>query len=92
MIISFVLVEPKVPENIGASARAIKTMGFTDLVLVNPSNWKNDKARWVAHGSSDVLEKALLFKSLEESVGSSDFVIAMTFKSSRIMMSVFRTT
>jgi alkyl hydroperoxide reductase subunit AhpC len=51
MKIHFVLVEPKVAENIGASARAIKTMGFDSLVLVNPCNWREGKAKWIAHGS-----------------------------------------
>ncbi|MGZ3157694.1 MAG: TrmH family RNA methyltransferase, partial [Burkholderiaceae bacterium] len=32
----FVLVETSRPGNIGAAARAMKTMGFSDLVLVNP--------------------------------------------------------
>ena len=34
--ISFVLVRPSHPGNIGAAARAIKTMGFTDLRVVAP--------------------------------------------------------
>ena len=38
MNFTFILVEPAVPENIGAAARAIKTMGFKNLILVNPVN------------------------------------------------------
>ncbi|MFQ5584217.1 MAG: TrmH family RNA methyltransferase, partial [Calditrichia bacterium] len=38
--IFFVLVEPQHPGNIGAAARALKTMGFKKLVLVNPGNYK----------------------------------------------------
>lgn len=76
MIVRFVLVEPKVAENIGASARAIKTMGFTDLVLVNPVKWPDDKARWVAHGSADVLEGAGIFKNVADALKESDFAVA----------------
>ncbi len=37
----FILVEPAVSENVGASARAIKTMGFHEMRLVNPCSYKN---------------------------------------------------
>ena len=66
--ISFILVEPKVPENIGAAARAIKTMGFGKLCLVNPCEYKTGKARWLAHGSNDILDDAQVFTSLEAAV------------------------
>ncbi len=80
MELSFILVEPAVPQNIGASARALKTMGFTDLRLVNPRGHHSDKARWLAHGSVDILEKSSVFHSLEEAIGDLDFVIGTTAK------------
>jgi tRNA/rRNA methyltransferase len=76
--ISFVLVEPKVPENIGASARAIKTMGFSKLCLVKPCEYKTGKARWLAHGSNDILDDAEVFMSLEAAVKNDDLVIGTT--------------
>jgi len=78
MKVHFILVEPKVPENIGASARAIKTMGFNSLILVNPCSWKEGKAKWVAHGSGEILENAVVFKTLDEALKDSDFVVATT--------------
>ena len=80
MEISFILVEPAVPENIGASARAIKTMGFDSLRLVKPLNFPNDKADWLAHGSQDVLKSAKIFQSLKEAVLDLDFVIGTSAK------------
>ncbi|HVN58888.1 MAG TPA: tRNA/rRNA methyltransferase [Bacteroidales bacterium] len=80
MRIRFVLVEPRVPENIGASARALKTMGFCELVLVNPCGWKEGKAKWVAHGSAEILENAAVFGSLAEAIGESDLAIATSAK------------
>lgn len=80
MKIHFILVEPKVPENIGACARAIKTMGFSSLFLVNPCCWKEGKAKWVAHGSGEILDNASLFNNLDDAVKSSDFVVATTAK------------
>ncbi len=80
MQISFVLVDAAVPENIGAAARAIKTMGFTDLRLVNPCDYKCDKALMLAHGSHDILENARVFESLEKAIEDVDFSIATSAK------------
>ena len=78
MRIKFILVEPKVPENIGAAARAIKTMGFSELYLVNPCEYKSGKARWLAHGSHDVIDRALTFETLAKAVEKMDIVIGTT--------------
>ena len=80
MQIIFILVEPQYPENVGAAARAIKTMGFTDIRLVNPCDYLSKEAQWLAHGSIDMLENAKTFSSLEEAVKDIDFVIATTSK------------
>ncbi len=76
----FILVEPAVPENIGAAARAIKTMGFTKLRLVKPNNHLADEAKWLAHGSNDILDNAKIYDSLEEATKDIDFLIATTAK------------
>ncbi len=80
MEIVFVLVEPAVPENIGASARAIKTMGFSSLRLVKPKNHLADEARWLAHGSTDVLESAKVYGNFSDSIKDIDFIIGTTAK------------
>jgi tRNA/rRNA methyltransferase len=76
----FVLVEPAVPENIGAASRALKTMGFTSLRLVNPSNHLADEAKWLAHGSNDILEAAQVFTTLKEALDGVDFTVGTTAK------------
>jgi len=80
MNICFILVEPAVPENVGAAARAIKTMGFSDLRLVNPCDYLNLKARMLAHASHEILENANVFSSLAEATSDLDFIIATTSK------------
>lgn len=80
MELFFILTEPAVPENIGAAARAIKTMGFTQLRLVNPANHLADEARWLAHGSHEILESAELFQTLDEALVDIDFSMATTAK------------
>ena len=80
MEIHFILIEPAVPENIGASARAIKTMSFRSLRLVNPVNFPNEKANWMAHGSVDILDEAIVFKNMEEAGHDLDFLIGTSAK------------
>ncbi|MCS7164227.1 MAG: RNA methyltransferase [Thermodesulfovibrio sp.] len=71
----FVLVEPKESGNIGASARAIKNMGFTNLILINPAPLQ-EEAYWMAWASKDVLEKAEIFNELDESLKDKALVVA----------------
>ncbi len=80
MEVSFILVEPAVPENVGAAARAIKTMGFGDLRLVNPCDHLDIKARMLAHASNDILENAKVYQSFEEAIKDVDFVFATSAK------------
>lgn len=80
MNISFILVEPALPENIGAVARALNTMGFDSLRLVNPQNFPQEKAFHVAHGSKEVLEKATIHPDLEDALQDIDFAVATSIK------------
>jgi len=79
--IFFILVEPQTPGNIGASARALKTMGFKNLLLVNPCKFDTAEARWMAHASEDVLEVARVYSTLEDALSDKHFVAATTQRS-----------
>ena len=92
MRFTFVLVEPLVPENIGAAARAIKTMGFESLHLVNPCEYLEGKAQWVAHGSSEILDKARLFNNLKDALTGMDFIIASSTRHRAIMQDIIEIT
>lgn len=83
MQIHFILVEPAVPENVGASARAINTMGFQSMRLVNPCDHLSMKARMLAHGSNHILESAGVFNSLQEAAEGLDLLIGTTANTSR---------
>ncbi|MBN2213875.1 MAG: tRNA/rRNA methyltransferase [Bacteroidales bacterium] len=80
----FILVEPAVPENIGASARAMKTMGFDELRLVNPCEFMNAETKKLAHGSYEIIEKARVFNSLAKATEDCHFTIATSAKHRRI--------
>ena len=41
--VAFILVEPQTPGNVGSAARAIKTMGFTDLIVVGGCKFKDNR-------------------------------------------------
>lgn len=84
MEIVFILVESEVPENIGASIRAMNTMGFTDIRLVNPQcDHLCDNAFMLAHGSYDMLRNARVFNSLENALYDCGFTIGTTNKERR---------
>lgn len=76
--IRIVLVEPKVPGNTGAAARAIKNMGLASLVLVRPWFHGHPQARYMAHGSEDVLERAEVHDTLSGAVAGSVLVVGTT--------------
>jgi len=84
MQIHFILVEPAVPENIGAAARAIKTMGFTSLRLVNTQAHKDERANWLAHASNEILENADKFNTLKEATKDIDWIIGTSAKKRRV--------
>ncbi len=74
----FVLVEPESPGNIGATARAMKTCGFKNLVLVNPKERHHPETKWMAHQSEEILENAKYVNTLEEAVKDMNLVIGTT--------------
>ncbi len=66
--IRFVLCRPSHPGNIGAAARAMKTMGLSDLRLVAPERFPAPEADWMATNAIDILRAATVHSSLEESI------------------------
>jgi len=77
----FVLVEPSHPGNVGAAARALKTMGFSRLVLVSPRvpNVQNDpEAIAMASGADDVLASVHIVPTLAEALAGVHWSIALT--------------
>lgn len=71
-----VLVEPSDPGNIGASARAMKTMGLRQLRLVQPLHFPHPKATWRATNALEVVEQAQVYADLVEAVSNCQLVFA----------------
>jgi tRNA/rRNA methyltransferase len=77
----FVLVETSRAGNIGAAARAIKTMGFGQLVLVAPrfaDALQDPEAIAFASGAQDVLERARIVGSIGEALEGCNFAAAVS--------------
>lgn len=81
--VHFVLVEPRESGNIGASARAIKNMGFRKLSLVSPPDPLGEEARWFACKALDVLDAAVRYDSLPDAVADVSIVVATARRTGR---------
>jgi tRNA/rRNA methyltransferase len=77
----FVLVETSRAGNVGSAARALKTMGFTDLVLVNPrfdNVLQDPEAVAFASGAQDILDNTRIVGSIEEALQGCNFAAAVS--------------
>ena len=75
----FVLVETSHPGNVGSTARAMKVMGFRDLVLVRPrfaDVLSQEETVAMASGAADILVRARIVDRLEDALDGCSFVCA----------------
>ena len=66
------------PGNIGAAARAMKTMGLSRLYLVDPRHFPDPEAEARASGASDLLARAVVCRTLEEALADTVFAVGMS--------------
>lgn len=76
-----VLVETSHPGNIGAVARALKTMGLSSLALVRPRHFPDAQAQAMASGAIDILKTARVYATLDEALHGTVFATASTARS-----------
>ncbi|GGX09711.1 methyltransferase [Pigmentiphaga litoralis] len=77
----FIMVEPSHPGNVGSAARALKTMGFAELVLVNPKIpdvITHPDAVSLASGAGDVLASARTCDTLQDALAPVTLAFALT--------------
>lgn len=74
------LVEPTHPGNIGAVARALKTMGLGRLVLVNPSKFPHYEATKRAAGAQSVLDAVVVVDSLDQAIADCTLVLGTSVR------------
>jgi tRNA (cytidine32/uridine32-2'-O)-methyltransferase len=78
--IKIVLVETSHPGNIGSVARAMKTMGFGELVLVKPRYFPHETATDLAAGADDVLINATVVQTLPEALADCSLVFGTSVR------------
>jgi len=78
MPVRIVLSRTSHPGNIGAAARAMKTMGFRELVLVAPRHFPHADAVAMAAGAADVLEEARVVETLQEALADATLAVGFT--------------
>lgn len=82
--VQIVLVEPSHPGNVGATARAMKTMGLRRLVLVNPrlaNVCEHPEAQALACGAIDVLREATIVDTLGAALAPVSLAVGLTARS-----------
>ncbi len=80
----FIMLGTSHPGNVGSAARALKTMGFTQLVLAAPKDTgflQHPEAIALASGAADILEKAVVCDSLDEALANTTLSFALTARS-----------
>ncbi len=79
--VRIVLVNTSDCRNIGSAARAMKTMGLSQLVLVDPIEMPNGQAQALSAGASDVLANAKVVNTLEEAITDCGLVVGTSARS-----------
>ena len=74
--VRIVLCDTAHPGNIGAAARAMKTMGLTRLHLVNPQRYPDPECAWRAARATDVIDRAQVHASLDDALTGVALAIA----------------
>lgn len=86
--IRIILSHPSHPGNIGSTARAMKTMGFHNLVLIHPKEFPSGTASALAAGATDVLDQAKVYDSLESGLADCHFIVALSARERTLALPV----
>lgn len=76
--IAFVMDHPKDIVNIGGVLRVMLNFGFSDLRLVNPSEFDAYRLEGIAHRSAPLIETCAIHESLDEALVDTTFVVGTT--------------
>ena len=82
--IRIVMVNTTLPANIGSAARAMLTMGLTDLVVVDPKHPIDEDSVAHAAGAKSVLDNCTVVESLEQALADCQLVFAASSRQRHI--------
>lgn len=83
--IRIVLIQTSHPGNIGSTARAMKTMGLSDLHLVNPAHFPDPQANVMASNADDILADATVVENLQQALADCHRVIGTSARHQRTL-------
>jgi TrmH family RNA methyltransferase len=83
--VRIVLVEPEYPGNVGSAARAMFTLGLSQLYVVNPvCDPRAEEAFWLAHSAERILKDMHVVARLEEALADTVFSVGTTRRVRRV--------
>ena len=82
--VKIILIETTNSGNIGSTLRAMKTMGFSELVLVNPKKFPSDDVVAMAANAADMIDKVKVVNSLADALEDIKFVVATSSRMRRV--------
>jgi len=81
--IRIVLIYTSHPGNIGSAARAMKTMGLSELYLVNPKSFPDKQAVAMSSNATDILDNAVVVETLQEAIADCQLVVGASARHER---------
>ena len=73
--VKIILIETSNSGNIGSVLRAMKTMGFKNLCLVNPKKFPSDEVKALAANAKDMIDDVVVVDTLDKALSDIDFVV-----------------
>lgn len=82
--VKIILIETSNSGNIGSTLRAMKTMTFSKLCLVNPKDFPSDQVETLAANAKDLIEDIEVVKTLDEALEGLNFVIGTSSRTRKV--------
>jgi len=77
--VCIILSRPRYPENIGAAARAMRNMGFEQLIVVDPQNYDMSRVlKMATHGAIEVVEQIKIYEGLRTALEPLNYIVGTT--------------
>jgi len=83
--IRIVLIQTSHPGNIGSAARAMKTMGLSELYLVKPKSFPDDQAVTMSSNATDILDNATVVDSVQDALAGCHLVVGTSARYERAL-------
>ncbi len=83
--IRIVLIQTSHPGNIGSAARAMKTMGLSELYLVKPKSFPDEQAVTMSSNATDILENATVVDSVQDALAGCHLVVGTSARHERTL-------